>query len=249
MLTANLSDRLREMVARAPDDGSGGGGSAGDGDGDPRGDSDGDDEDDVPTVIKALRAERNDARRKAKEAARQNRELRSQLDELTSWKEEVEESKARDGQDFALLEKQLRKKLEDVTRERDELQQWKSGQETKSRSSALVEAIASKTGISNTRALRAALREAAEDGIEIAPENPSEVISNAVRAIKAISPELFSAANVGGSPGAGTNKRNKKQGEEPSDENDEVARVKQLAQSMSTGPQARARQRAAQQQE
>lgn len=148
-------------------------------------------------------------------------EMKERLSQFEEKEEAMAEAEAKKAQDIEALEKRFNQKLEAERTEKEKLLGEIAERDRLRRQDALLESIASKTGMDNKRHLRAVLVEAArdDDGLDTAPEELDEAtIESAVKAMSVVSPELFEPkASVGGSPGgAGLNHHNKGKGEDPS---------------------------------
>ncbi len=181
---------------------------------------------------KAAYAERDAAKKRAREAERRAEELAAKLAEHEAIKAAEAEELARKKNDFAAIEAKLKAALEKEKAEKAEALSAIAARDRREREAALVDAVAAKLGFSNRTVLKGVLKELAEQGVDTAPESLDSAADVAKQVREALGDLI--PAKSGGSPGTpGVNHSTKKPGEAPGAD-PRVERVREVAKRMSS---------------
>lgn len=153
-------------------------------------------------------AERNAAKAKARELETQLADLRSKLDGFEQEKTDRENELSRKAGEFSKIEEQYKSKLATKDKELAEAKSLIETRQRLDREGALVEAVASKSGIVERAVVRGVLRLAADSGFDAAPaELTDDTVAEAIKVLRRDAPSLFATKSTP-APNAGTNTTN-----------------------------------------
>lgn len=174
--------------------------------------------DDAPKADdrKLAYAERDAAKKRARDAERARDELAAKLAERQAADEAAQAEQERKKNDFAAIESRLKKERDDIAKRAADAEARLAARERSDREAALVDAVSAKLGMTNRTVVRGVLKALAEQGIETAPEALDEkTAADVAKQVREALGDLLPPKN-GGSPGTpGVNLTTKKPGEAP----------------------------------
>lgn len=184
-----------------------------------------------PHLERAIR-ERDAAKAKARERETELAEARAKLAEVDAAKETAAAEDERRKSDFAAIEKRMAKEKEAADKRAADAEARLAARERSDNETALVDAVAGKTGVSRTL-LKGLFKVAAEQGFDNAPKQvDADVVADAIEKARELEPELFKTRSSGSAGSAGVNKRTKAAGEDP-DEDPKRAKARAAAEALS----------------
>lgn len=174
--------------------------------------------DDAPKADdrKLAYAERDAAKKRARDAERARDELAAKLAERQAADEAAQAEQERKKNDFAAIESRLKKERDDIAKRAADAEARLAARERSDREAALVDAVSAKLGMTNRTVVRGVLKALAEQGIETAPEALDEkTAADVAKQVREALGDLLPPKS-GGSPGTpGVNLTTKKPGEAP----------------------------------
>lgn len=174
-------------------------------------------------------AERDAAKKRAREAERRAEELAAKLAEHEAKLAAEAEEQARKRNDFAALEERLKKERDREAQRAADAEARIAARERSDRETALVDAVAAKIGINNRTVIKGVIKALGEQGVDVAPESMDEkYAADVAKQVREALGDLLPAKS-GGSPGQpGVNHSTKKPGEAPGAD-PRVERVRDIA--------------------
>lgn len=178
---------------------------------------------------KAAYAERDAAKKRAREAERKAEELAARIAEFEAKQAAEAEDVERKKHDFAALEARLKAKAEKAEQERAEALAKLEARDRQGREAALVDAVSAKLGFVNRTVIEGVLMKLATHGVDTAPETLDSAADVAKHVREALGDLLPPKAGIPGVPGV--NLSTKKPGEKPGAD-PERERITELARRM-----------------
>lgn len=183
---------------------------------------------------KVAYAERDAAKKRARDAERKAAEYEARIAEIEGKEAAAAEEVARKNNDFSTLEAKLKREKEAAEKRAADAEARILARERKDREAALVDAVAAKLSWTNRTVLRGVMTTLAESGVDTAPETlDDKTATDVAKQVREALGDLYTAKHGGGSPGApGVNHSTKPAGEKPGAD-PARERVRQLAKRMS----------------
>ena len=168
------------------------------------------------STLEKIRIERDREAKARKAAETEKRELEARL-------AKIEEEQQRANGELSKVIESKDKKLQDLLAQQAEWKEKEKARIRSDRESALLDAVASKTGDKQRTTLEALLHGVAKRrGVDIAPEEVTDDgVAAVLDALKSTYPDQFSGSGAGGSPALpGLNKDTKAPGQAPGQRED-----------------------------
>jgi|JI61114C2RNA_FD_contig_51_3863371_length_895_multi_2_in_0_out_0_2 molecular chaperone GrpE (heat shock protein) len=184
----------------------------------------------APDDRKQLFAERDAAKKRAREAERKAEELAARVAEYEAKQAAEAEDVERKKNDFAAIEARLKAKAEKAEQAAAEALAKLEARDRREREAALVDAVSAKLGFGNRVVLKGVLKELAEQGVDTAPETLDNAADVAKQVRELLGDVLQPKAGIPGTPGVNlsTKKPSEKPGADPNRE-----RVRGIAERLS----------------